>query len=121
MLYLEKIEYLYIEMATVIEGKRVMGSRGGGGGGWGLGEGGIGDYLGLSMLSRMFGFYQVNVCDAEDDTFYCNFSRIFQMFIQVMVVLAIFYLVYVYFIKGWSSRGGKMMGGKRRGGPMKWF
>jgi hypothetical protein len=102
-------------MASIIEGKRVMGSsRGKGGGGWGLGQGGIGDYLGLSMLSRMFGFYQVNVCDAEDDTFYCNFSRIFQMFIQVAVVLAIFYLVYVYFIKGWG--GGKMMGGKRRGG-----
>ena len=90
---------------VIVEGKRGMKTGGGGLDG--------GDFLPLALFSRMFGFYQVNVCDAEDDTFYCNFSRMFQMFFMVVFLLGILYFGYKY-LSGTFNMG-RLKGGSRRG------
>jgi hypothetical protein len=62
-------------------------------------------FLGFGM-----GVGSVNVCKTEDQTFYCQFTRVFHMFLMTLIVCYVAYIVYVMFLskhvnKLFSSRG----------------
>tara|TARA_B100000674_G_C37204866_1_gene629970 strand:+ start:227 stop:472 length:246 start_codon:yes stop_codon:yes gene_type:complete len=65
----------------------------------------------LSGVMSMFGFHQVNVCDSDDQSFYCKFMRFFQLFIAIIMFCVIIYVIYSI---GKSFMKGGLKGGIRR-------
>ena len=69
------------------------------------------NFLGSLLGSLTFGFFDVHKCDAEDDTWYCKFSRFFGALMKVIflaIFLAIFfYAAYIIFFQR-NTKGGKM-------------
>ena len=66
-----------------------------------------------SLLNTLtFGFFDVHKCDAEDNTWYCKFSRFFGAIIKVIFLLIffyiIFYVIHIIFFKRNTLSGGKM-------------
>lgn len=59
-------------------------SSGGGGGGFGSG------------LGLVTGAVAVNTCPIENQTFFCQFSRIFQMITWVFSILVFMYIAYIF-------------------------
>jgi hypothetical protein len=58
--------------------------------------------------SLTFGFFDVHKCDAEDNTWYCKFSRFFGALMKVIFLAIIFYVAYLIFFRGNRLSGGKM-------------
>ena len=81
-------------------------SRGGGGGS--ILSGDNNNFLGSLLGSLTFGFFDVHKCDAEDNTWYCKFSRFFGALMKVIFLAIIFYVIYVIFFRGNRLSGGKM-------------
>jgi len=57
-----------------------------------------------------FGVGSLNVCKSEDNTFYCQFTRVFQMIIMALILFYIAYFIYNIFLAKplknlFSSRG----------------
>lgn len=53
--------------------------------------------IGSTLLNNFqFGVFGVNKCDSEDDTFYCNFSRVFNIIMMILVLIAIGYVIYTF-------------------------
>ena len=63
----------------------------------------------LGTILGMFGFRQHNVCKSEDDSFYCKFMRIFQLFIAIIIIIVILYV-----FKTLLFSKGKLFGGRIR-------
>ena len=63
--------------------------------------------LGSLLSSLTFGFFDVHKCDAEDDSWYCKFSRFFGALIKVIFLAIIFYAIYVIFFRK-TMKGGKV-------------
>jgi hypothetical protein len=61
-------------------------ARGGGGGGGGLGTG-----LGLGV-----GAVAVNTCPIDNQTWFCKFSRIFQVISWIFTILLFIYIAYIF-------------------------
>jgi hypothetical protein len=53
--------------------------------------GGLGSGLGLGV-----GAVAVNTCPIENQTFFCQFSRIFQMISWVFTILVFMYIAYIF-------------------------
>ena len=70
------------------------------------------NFLGSLLGSLTFGFFDVHKCDAEDNTWYCKFSRFFGALMKVIFLAIIFYVAYNIFF-GRTMKGGKV-GIKRR-------
>ena len=66
------------------------------------------NFLGSLLGSLTFGFFDVHKCDAEDDTWYCKFSRFFGALIKVIFLAIIFYAGYTIFFRGNRLSGGKV-------------
>jgi hypothetical protein len=70
-------------------------------GGSGSGGGGFGSGLGL-----VTGAVAVNTCPIENQTFFCQFSRIFQMITWVFTICIFLYIAYIFLsIYVFSKRG----------------
>ena len=76
-------------------------ARGGGGGGGG-GSGSFGSGLGLGV-----GAVAVNTCPIENQTFFCQFSRIFQMITWVFTILVFMYIAYIFVSVYFFSKRGR--------------
>ena len=63
------------------------------------------NFLGTLLSSLTFGFFDVNVCDAEDNTWYCKFSRFFGALMKVIFIVIIFYVIYYIFFTKNVKRG----------------
>ena len=61
----------------------------------------------FGTILGMFGFRQHNICKSDDDTFYCKFMRIFQLFIAIIIVIVIIYLLKTLFTSKVNLFGGK--------------
>ena len=52
----------------------------------------------LGGIFSLFNFHNVNTCKAEDDSFFCKFSRFFSllimMFLFVIIILIILFIFY---------------------------
>ena len=68
-----------------------------GGGGFGSGSG-----LGLGV-----GAVAVNTCPIENQTFFCQFSRIFQMITWVFTICIFLYIAYIFLSVYVFSKGKK--------------
>tara|TARA_B110001450_G_scaffold69519_3_gene65750 strand:- start:16536 stop:16823 length:288 start_codon:yes stop_codon:yes gene_type:complete len=66
------------------------------------------NFLGSLLGSLTFGFFDVHKCDAEDNTWYCKFSRFFGALMKVIFLAIIFYVGYVIFFRGNRLSGGKV-------------
>lgn len=66
------------------------------------------NFLGSLLGSLTFGFFDVHKCDAEDNTWYCKFSRFFGALMKVIFLVIIFYVIYIIFFRGNRVSGGKM-------------
>ena len=62
----------------------------------------------LGSFTSMFGIHQVNVCKTEDDTFYCNFMRIFKTFIAIIMIFSILYIIFLFVFPKSKILGGKL-------------
>lgn len=62
-----------------------------------------------SMPSFGVGATAMNVCSADNDSFFCKLSRIFQMIMWVIVLCMILYFIYVFV---WPFVSQKMKGSK---------
>ena len=65
------------------------------------------NFLGSLLGSLTFGFFDVHKCDAEDNTWYCKFSRFFGAFMKVISLAIIFYVAYNIFFRR-TMKGGKV-------------
>ena len=65
-----------------------------------------GDLLGTIL--GMFSFNQHNICQSEDDSFYCKFMRFFQLFIAILVLCMIIYVLKLFFTSKVKLFGGKI-------------
>ncbi len=63
-------------------------------------------FLGFGM-----GVGSVNVCNSQDQTFYCQFTRVFHMFLMTLIIGYVAYLVYVMFL---SKHVNKLFASKGR-------
>jgi len=66
------------------------------------------NFLGSLLGSLTFGFIDVHKCEAEDDTWYCKFSRFFGALMKVIFLAIIFYAAYVIFFRKTMKGGGKV-------------
>ena len=66
------------------------------------------NFLGSLLGSLTFGFIDVHKCDAEDDTWYCKFSRFFGALMKVIFLAIIFYAAYIIFFRKTMKGGGKV-------------
>jgi hypothetical protein len=62
----------------------------------------------LGSFMSMFGFHQVNICKTEDNTFYCNFMRIFKTFIAIIMIFSILYIIFLFVFPKSKILGGKL-------------
>ena len=62
----------------------------------------------LGSFMSMFGFHQVNICKTEDDTFYCNFMRVFKTFIAIIMIFSILYIIFLFIFPNSKILGGKL-------------
>ena len=62
----------------------------------------------LGSIMSMFGFHQVNICKTEDNTFYCNFMRVFKTFIAIIVIFSILYILFLFVFPNSKLLGGKI-------------
>jgi len=46
-----------------------------------------------SFFNR-YGVFGVNYCDSKDDTFYCNFSKIYSIIMKVFILCCVAYTAY---------------------------
>ena len=65
---------------------------------------------GSPAIGLGFGVGTINHCNSNDNTFYCQFTRAFQMAIMTIILLYIAYFVYTMFLQKpiknlFSSRG----------------
>ncbi len=67
----------------------------------------------FGTILGMFGFRQHNICKSDDDTFYCKFMRIFQLFIAIIIAIIIVITI-LYILKFLLSSKGKLFGGRIR-------
>jgi len=65
------------------------------------------NFLGSLLGSLTFGFIDVHKCEAEDDTWYCKFSRFFGALMKVIFLAIIFYAAYIIFFRK-TMKGGKV-------------
>jgi hypothetical protein len=63
------------------------------------------NFLGSLLGSLTFGFFDVHKCDAEDNTWYCKFSRFFGALMKVIFLAIIFYVAYNIFFGRTMKRG----------------
>ena len=66
------------------------------------------NFLGSLLGSLTFGFIDVHKCEAEDDTWYCKFSRFFGALMKVIFLAIIFYAAYIIFFRKTMKGGGKV-------------
>tara|TARA_B110000971_G_scaffold31933_1_gene29399 strand:+ start:115 stop:408 length:294 start_codon:yes stop_codon:yes gene_type:complete len=66
------------------------------------------NFLGSLLGSLTFGFFDVHKCDAEDNTWYCKFSRFFGALMKVIFLAIIFYAAYIIFFRKTMKGGGKV-------------
>jgi len=51
---------------------------------------------GQTLLSNFqFGVFGVNKCDSDDDSFYCNFSRVYSIIMMVIMLCITAYIIYI--------------------------
>lgn len=62
----------------------------------------------LGSFMSMFGFHQVNICKTEDNTFYCNFMRIFKIFITIIIMFSVLYIIFLFVFPNSNLLGGKI-------------
>lgn len=62
----------------------------------------------LGSFMSLFGFHQVNICKTEDDTFYCNFMRVFKTFIAIIMIFSILYIIFLFIFPNSKFLGGKI-------------
>ena len=62
----------------------------------------------LTSILGMFNFNQYNICHSEDNSFYCNFMRFFQLFIAIIILCVIFYVLKLIFTSKVKLFGGKI-------------
>ena len=66
---------------------------------------------GMPALGMGVGAVAVNTCPSTDNSFFCQFSRIFQMITTFLTTLLLFWFVYVIFSTFvFNRRGGKSRG-----------
>ena len=51
------------------------------------------------LNSLTFGIFDIHKCDANDQTWYCKFSRFFGSLLKIIVLLIIFYVGYKLIFK----------------------
>jgi hypothetical protein len=55
--------------------------------------------------SGVFGMFgSTVVCKSEDNSYYCNFMKFFNVLVIVLIILFILYFVYTYFLSIKSKR-----------------
>ena len=65
----------------------------------------------MPALGMGVGSLAVNTCPSTDNSFFCQFSRIFQMITTFLTTLLLFWFVYVIFSTFvFNRRGGKSRG-----------
>ena len=62
----------------------------------------------LGTILGMFSFNQYNICQSEDDSFYCKFMRFFQLFIAILILCVIIYVLKLFFTSKIKLFGGKI-------------
>lgn len=55
--------------------------------------------ISASDILGLFGFRQINICNSNDESFYCKFMRFFQLFITIIIFIVIIYFIYTYLVK----------------------
>jgi hypothetical protein len=66
---------------------------------------------GMPALGMGVGAVAVNTCPSTDNSFFCQFSRIFQMITTILSTLLLLWLVYVVFSTFvFNRRGGRSKG-----------
>ena len=61
----------------------------------------------LGVILSLFNFHNVNTCKAEDDSFFCKFSRFFSLFIMMFMFTIIVLIILFLFYKFTSKVRGK--------------
>jgi hypothetical protein len=63
---------------------------------------------GMPALGMGVGAVAVNTCPSTDNSFFCQFSRIFQIITTVLTTLLLFWVVYIIFSTYvFAKRGGR--------------
>ena len=66
---------------------------------------------GMPGLGMGVGAVSVNTCASTDNSFFCQFSRIFQMITTILTTLLLLFFVYVIFSTFvFNRRGGRSKG-----------
>ena len=66
---------------------------------------------GMPGLGMGVGAVSVNTCASTDNSFFCQFSRIFQMITTILTTLLLLFIVYVIFSTFvFNRRGGRSKG-----------
>lgn len=66
---------------------------------------------GMPGLGMGVGAVSVNTCASTDNSFFCQFSRIFQMITTILITLLLLFFVYVIFSTFvFNRRGGRSKG-----------
>jgi hypothetical protein len=66
---------------------------------------------GMPALGMGVGAVAVNTCPSTDNSFFCQFSRIFQIITTILSTLLLLWLVYVVFSAYvFNKRGGRSKG-----------
>ena len=66
---------------------------------------------GMPALGMGVGAVAVNTCPSTDNSFFCQFSRIFQMITTILSTLLLLWLVYIVFSTFvFNRRGGRSKG-----------
>ena len=66
---------------------------------------------GMPGLGMGVGAVSVNTCASTDKSFFCQFSRIFQMITTILITLLLLFFVYVIFSTFvFNRRGGRSKG-----------
>ena len=60
--------------------------------------GGISNLGSMLLNNFSFGVFGVNKCNDTDNSWYCNFSRIFSSTIMIIVLIIIFVVIYLLII-----------------------
>ena len=72
------------------------------------GSSGSGSGSGLSTgLGLVGGAVSVNTCPVENQTFFCQFSRIFQMITWVFTICIMLYIAYIFISMYFFSKRGR--------------
>lgn len=58
----------------------------------------------LSNVHLMGGSVSTNICSSEDKSFYCKFTRAFNIMMMSMTILFILYFIYLYLFSNYKKK-----------------